>query len=126
MGGTPISGRTTCLEHKKADWEKEAPKYSGEECIEKVTVLNVQWSNCPVEVQDEVRELWGNRGLSNNQYYRWHMDEEEPDWEDHGTSLEEMLEEEPDDVIDRLRYPLIEAFLHHKGCEGLVLIYWWW
>lgn len=95
------SGKTTCFEHKHNDWKNS--KGAGPECIQTVTVFEVQWSNCPVEVQDEVRELWRDREYGNDHYYaKWDSDGELCD-----------------------RYPIIAEYLKSKGVTNC-LIHWWW
>lgn len=34
--------------------------------LKQVTILDVQWSDCPEEVRDDVRELWIDRELNND------------------------------------------------------------
>jgi len=99
-----FSGRTTCLDHKGADWATKAPKGSGKECLRKVTFFDVQWSNCPVEVEEEVRRLWEDHELSNDHCF-----------------INYNIE-----LTDR--YPIIAAYLKARGItEGdEVLVHWWW
>lgn len=102
-----FSGRTTCIEHKDSKgWEKVG-KNHGRECVQDFKVLDVQWSNCPVEIENEVRKMWQEYELGNNNcYVRWAFDD-----------MEEV-------------YPLIAAFLRSKGLsennDERILIHWWW
>lgn len=52
-----FSGRTTCHNHKFDDWKSKA--CNGCEAISMQKVLHAQWSNMPIELLDEVQELWG-------------------------------------------------------------------
>ena len=97
-----FSGRTTCYEHK-FNWEEKEPNI-GRECIQNVKFFDVQWSNCPTEVEDEVRKMWADFELGNDHYFiEWHED----------------LEED---------YPIVSAFLKHKGLtnDDKIIIHWWW
>lgn len=96
------SGRTTCLEHKQDDKWKLSKGF-GSDCIKTdVTIFDVQWSNCPVEVEEEVRKLWKDNHLGNdNSYYPW--------------DSEEMKED----------YPQIAWYLTSRGISKC-LINWWW
>ena len=100
-----FTGRTSCLKHKGEGWEES--KGAGEECIQQKTIFEVQWTNCPVEVEKEVKQLWSDRELGNdNSYASWDMEETNAESEN--------------------RYPLIQAFLESKGVTGSILIHWWW
>ena len=96
------SGKTTCSEHKgDNDWSK-TPN-SGKECIQQTTIFEVQWSNCPIEVEKEVKRLWQDNELGNDHYYfAWNSDEENND-----------------------NYPIIDEYLKSKGITEC-LIHWWW
>jgi hypothetical protein len=99
-----FSGRTSCYEHKfDSLWEK-APKNHGEECIRNVKFSDAQWSNCPVEVETEVKKMWRDWELGNDHYIiKW-------DWD---------LEED---------YPIVSEFLKSKGLteKDEIIIHWWW
>lgn len=99
---TKYSGQTTAYEHKHGDEWKETP-FAGPECIRAVNLFDVQWSNCPVEVQDEVRKLWGDHELGNDRYiYKWDSNGEEAE-----------------------DYPVIAEYLEMRGITDC-LIHWWW
>ena len=128
IGGVDLSGRTTCLEHRQAGDNWKYIQERGDECIQHPTVLEVQWSNCPVEVEAAVREMWASYEYQNDHvYHAWQMDDVEPDpYEYDLTTLEELMEYEPNEVPDKFRWPLIQSFLESKGLKGRVLIHWWW
>lgn len=99
-----LSGRTTCYEHKFDDKWKEFPKNCGKECIRDIKYFDVQWSNCPKEVEKEVQEMWVDFELGNDHYIvHWHKG------------------------LGR-RYPITAEFLKSKGVEETdeVIIHWWW
>ena len=105
MTDNKFSGRTTCYEHKfDGRWENY-PKNHGRECIRDVKFFDVQWSNCPVEIEDEVIKMWRDWELGNDHYIvKW-------EW---------------DDISDD--YPLVTEFLKSKGLteKDIVIIHWWW
>lgn len=74
--------------------------------VRKVWYFDVQWSDCPEYVEDEVRQLWTDRELGNDCYIA-------------KVDLDEELFSE---------YPRIYYWLKHKGVgEGeQVIIHWWW
>ena len=74
--------------------------------VKKVWFFDVQWSDCPQEVAEEVRHVWHNMELGNDYYiYKTEVDLE-------------LFEE----------YPRIYYWLKYKGVnEGEpVIIHWWW
>lgn len=68
------------------------------------TVFNVQWTDCPVDVYEEVaRKLWPNMEFGNDYYYyKWSGDEYEAE-----------------------EYPLIASYLRDNNVDNC-LIHWWW
>lgn len=97
------SGRTTAHAHKFDNWEEKG-KGIGKDCIQKCDFFDVQWSNCPVEVEAEVIRLWHDAELGNDKYfYKWDSDCE-------------VAEE----------YPIIHEYLTSRGITGRCLIHWWW
>lgn len=72
------------------------------DCISQVTLFDVQWTNCPVEVEDQVRTLWTDAELGNDtSYYSWNSES------------------------DGESYPVIDEYLKSRGVEKC-LIHWWW
>lgn len=99
-----LSGRTTSHSHKFDGWENKEP--DGENSVRKMTILDVQWSDCPVEVEEEVKSLWKFLELRNDYcVVKVNVDEE-------------LLES----------YPLTYKWLVYKGVEDgeEVWIHWWW
>jgi len=76
------------------------------DCLRPVQFMDVQWSNCPQEVEGDVRELWKDQGLGNDVYI-WKYDVD--DLSDSDTS-----------------YPILQKYLKERGCKGTVIIHWWW
>jgi len=101
---TSYSGQTTnhnTRTMKDGKW-KETPN-SGSECIQAVNFFDVQWSNCPIEVADEVRQLWRDVEYGNDAYFY--------DWEDADPDTE--------------NYPVIKKYLKSRGITECH-IHWWW
>lgn len=126
---TEYSGRTTAYAHKFDDWQTRDIS-DVDPAVSQVSVFNAQWTDCPVEVEKEVKHLWGWQDLKNDVcYFRWDRDAK------HAFILgdryapkgpEGLTEEEADNGVPlRLLYPLIDEYLMSKGVEKC-LIHWWW
>lgn len=116
------SGRTTALAHKGNDWRKhlDVPISSA---ISQMTVFNVQWTDCPVEVEAEIRRLWREADFGNDNYYfGWKRDSDafwidEDEFDDDGEIVEQKTL--------AAKYPVIDEYLVSKGVTEC-LIHWWW
>jgi hypothetical protein len=96
------SGETTDHAPMLKDAWKDTPN-SGSDCIKAVNLFDVQWSNCPVEVEEEVKKLWRDNELGNDQYiYKWDGGDSDPE-----------------------TYPIIGDYLKSRGITEC-LIHWWW
>ncbi len=105
------SGRTTVWEHKFGDEWKNTPN-AGKECIRPATLFDVQWSNCPIEVSDQVSELWVDKELRNDiSVYFWNSYGE--------VDGKEVLSE------DAEQYPVIHHYLTQRGIKECIIYYWW-
>lgn len=74
--------------------------------VSKVYFFDVQWSDCPIFVYEEVRQIWIDYDLGNDYYiYKTQLDSE-------------LLES----------YPRVYSWLKHKGVkeDERVIIHWWW
>jgi len=93
------SGQTTACSHKHGDWQK-VPS-DGQDAIKKMVIFEVQWSNCPIEVEHEIISLWSDRELGNDSsYYHWTSE-------------------------DVKVYPIIAEYLSQRDISEC-LIHWWW
>ena len=111
---TQYSGRTTAYEHKN---DKTWTNFTGPfpPAIVTKVVFNVQWSECPVEVEAEVKKLWKHQELKNGTYFSWDRDEE-------------YLLEDDDDDVERTQkdvYPLIDEYLMSKRIKECEINWWW-
>lgn len=71
--------------------------------ISLVTVLEATWTDCPLEVQNEIRVLWRDNEFGNdNNYYSWFGDEDEA-----------------------RQYPEIDRYLTAHGVTKCLIHYWW-
>ena len=70
-------------------------------------VLAVQWSDCPVEVEEEVRQAWTDYELGNDNYFFMHT----------------VGGFKGDD-----KYPLVSEWCRHNGVPDgeSVWVSWWW
>lgn len=77
-----------------------------ENSVSKIWFFDVQWSDCPTQVENEVRHLWSNLELGNDHYmYK-------------GTLDEEFFDD----------YPNIYFWLKHNGVseKESFIVHWWW
>lgn len=116
------SGKTSSFHHKWHDTPNSPDEPSG---LRKVWFLDAQWSTCPVEVEDQVRDIWSYAELGNDQYI-------------FKTSVEDLLE--LDGYVTRLRLegggwgdrPIrtnaIIQYIREHGIadDEQVIIHWWW
>lgn len=74
--------------------------------VNKIWFFDVQWSDCPIEVESEVKHIWSNCEYGNDDYV-------------YKTELN-------DDLFDD--YPKVYLWLKFKGVQEneKVLINWWW
>lgn len=104
------SGRTSAYEHKRNDWQEHKGPFKP--AVSQITVFNAQWTDCPIEVEEEVKRLWADNELHNdNCYYSWSTDDPEND--------------SGDEFSDAHKYPIIAEYLESKGIKTC-LIHWWW
>ena len=103
------SGRTTAPEHKRDDWKNNKGPF--EKAIQQKTIFYVQWTDCPVEVENEVKKLWRDNELNNNDYFDWDATDDDDDNDEEKTLIE--------------RYPVIHQYLIQHNIQNC-LINWWW
>ena len=117
---TQYSGRVTDHAHKFDDW-RDHDVSGAADCIQTAQIFYVQWSNCPVEVEKEVVEIWKNNSdLRNDSFFSWNRDAEY--WDE--TMEDEDAEEEPVKTMAEV-YPLIDEYLMSRGISKILINYWW-
>jgi hypothetical protein len=126
---TQYSGRTTASVHKFDDWaEKDVSGVAP--AIRQIYLFEVQWSDCPVEVETEVKKLWRWQELGNDFYYfSWDRDADayigEDELRDGGRTANPIGGVIGEDSKLHLVFPMIDEYLMSKGVEKC-LIHWWW
>lgn len=102
------SGKTSSYHHK---WNNTPNPDGVDKGLRKVWFLDAQWSDCPVEVEDEVKALWVRYNLGNDRYM-------------FKTTRKELIEE----ISQSIKVDYIVQYLAEQGvsdeCE--VVIHWWW
>lgn len=103
-------GKDTFYEQLNKSAETTASRCHGDittqESVSKVWFFDVQWSDCPTFIEEEVRQLWSDYDLGNDDYF-------------YKSTLNSELYN---------RYPRIYLWLEHKGVkeDERVMIHWWW
>jgi hypothetical protein len=101
-------------------------------CVRKITYMDVQWSDCPLEVKEVVKLMWRRNELGNDHYII-------------NTSIEGLLEDidEANDypeyhsvsvykngahVNTLIPYITLVEYLRDQGVteDEEVIIHWWW
>ena len=74
------------------------------EPLRKQLVLDVQWSNCPIEVVDEVKDIWKNNCYGNDNFIHKYK------------------------IKSHDQYHHLNRYLSKKGVgdDEVVWIHWWW
>ena len=117
-------GRTTLHKHKFDDWKNHPVTEQDKKGLRKVSFLDVQWSTCPVEVQDQVRDLWVDYELGN----------------DHSiikasiNDLKEMAGDfyEEEGIKEDYKTTKTDAIVQYLKEQGItndeeeIIIHWWW
>lgn len=122
----PYSGRTSSYLHK---WNPEQPNDLDTKAgLRKVWFLDAQWSTCPVEVENQVKDLWNYHELGNDRYIL-------------KISVNDLLEIEAaeptinkyfsnpsrrEDVVLKVDYVIQYIREHGIPDDEQVIIHWWW
>lgn len=126
------SGRTTAHAHKFDDWATktiEKPK----EALTKRWFFDVQWSNCPVEVEQVVKWLWRDYDLGNDHYFLKLSIDDIVGMEEEGPVADvwywgETEEERRGWVEEPVSYQPLIDYLRSKDLseDEEIIIHWWW
>jgi len=106
----PYSGKTTAYHHKHYPNDpipEDTPK-----SLSKVFYLDVQWSDCPVEVEKDVKKLWKSYNLGNDYYF-----------------LKLSIKDLVDMTFDKnLTLDYLIQYLREQNLpeNEKVIIHWWW
>lgn len=121
------SGKTSSYHHK---WNDTPNPSDTKEGLRKEWYLDAQWSTCPIEVENQVKDLWRLLELGNDHYLI-------------KTSIEDLLEQEAnecdveqwDDVKSKwgkvkLKTNAIVQWIREQAPEmkndEFIVIHWWW
>ena len=106
MVSSPWSGKTTSFHHK---WNDTPNPENVDKAFKKVWFLDAQWTDCPVEVEMEVIELWKDYELGNDNCVVKTSISSLEEMENYPTIIKYILNCEPD--------------IKH---DDQILIHWWW
>ena len=124
------SGRTAAYEHKFDDW-KDKDISSVLPGFSKKWILDAQWTTCPIEVYEEVRDLWYFHELGNDNYILKTSIEDLTFQEDEVPLVSKVVRDQNGN-IDRKDLPLITenikayAKMHGLKDDEEFWIHWWW
>lgn len=104
-----FSGRTTCHPHKFGDWQNK--KCDGKPCVRAIKLVDVQWSDCPVEIEEIVRKMWQSNELGNDHYVIKFKSFEDLEY-----------------GIEADEYKLLTEYFESQGIKDgdECFIHWWW
>lgn len=96
-------------------------------------VLDAQWTDCPLDVEEDVKKLWRWRELGNDNYMlRCSLNDLE-EWNTGDREVEEWFwGEPPEEQKGWVTVPLkIDALLSYMRASGIpddeqFIIHWWW
>lgn len=96
-------------------------------------VLDAQWTDCPVDVEEDVQKLWRWRELGNDNYMLRTTIREIEDWNSGAYTVEEWFgSETPGEQKGWVKVPLkLDALLAYMKATGIpedenFIIHWWW
>ena len=121
-----LSGRTSLYQHKFDDWKKYTPSGTDNQGLKKVWFLDAQWSTCPVEVEDEIKNLWMYYELGNDVFMKKTSINKLKVLQSSEELFEKLVDKEWKEVplkFDNL-IPYIES--HGIDEDDMVIIHWWW
>jgi hypothetical protein len=125
-----LSGICSAYEHKLVKAGQDIPKLAENTlpAVRKAWVLDAQWSDCPVEIEKIVRQLWRLNELGNDRYLlKMSIDDMEEGHDEGDTS--EVWKGMPDGwQQEKIDYVKLAAYLRSKGVadDDVVWFHWWW
>ena len=121
----PYSGKTSSYHHKWHDTPNPPDTPAG---LRKVWFLDAQWSTCPVEVEEQVQDLWKLHELGNDRYMLQISVE----------TLQQYQKEGEEEFVDKwdgskwvktqLKVDYVIQYIREHGIPDNeeVIIHWWW
>ena len=133
------SGRTTDHSHKFDDWRDNLPLKNPKPAVQDAYLFDVQWSDCPVEIEAIVQKIWNMRGLGNDNFmYKTSLlriEEEIQEWDellasqDDTDAKEELEWKIEQDHPTKGDWQDLRDFLLERGITDVnkqIIIFWWW
>lgn len=124
-----FSGRMTAYEHKHLKPGDPVPNIKPAEAVRKAWILDAQWSDCPVEIEDIVRQLWRMNELGNDRYIlKLSIEDMVENYADEAEAEVWQNEEPRGWVNQKIDFVTLAAYLRSKGIKDDedVWIHWWW
>lgn len=121
----PYSGETSSYHHKRNDTPNPPDTPAG---LRKVWFLDAQWSTCPVEVEEQVKDLWRLHELGNDRYMLKISVETLQQYEQKGEeqTIERWNGSAWTDVPLKVDYVIQYIREHGIPDNEEVIIHWWW
>lgn len=123
-----LSGRTTLHKHKFNNWMENPIVDEDNKGVKKVWMLDAQWSTCPIEVEDQIKDLWRLWENGNDKYVIKTTIKDLIEDEELKTLVEKWDNDIGNWVEIELKTDLVVSYLRENGVgdNETVLIHWWW
>ncbi len=122
------SGKTSSYHHK---WN-DTPNPEGEESgLRKVWFLDAQWSDCPIEVEEQVKDMWRFWDCGNDKYIIKTSVEDLLEtiesYEGDGPYMRKLVDGEwTDKHVLKVDYVIQYIRSYGIADDERVIIHWWW
>lgn len=147
MSNIVFSGRTSAYTHKDERWYKDKPEYLNSDgsinwhsipheaspALQRKLVLDAQWTDCPIEIENEVKKLWRFHELGNDNYILRYSINNLLEFNDQDFEVEEWFwGETEEEKKGWVKVPLkIKALIDYLRSKDIpddeeVIIHWWW
>jgi len=124
------SGRTSAYPHKHGDWQN-ADLTGTPEALQTKKILYAQWTLCPVEVEDEIKNLWRMNEFGNDNFYYSTSINDLLEVVEGGATVREVYRDSKGNYQERQVPISLENLIYFARTNGLkedeqFLIHWWW
>ncbi len=122
------SGRTSSYNHKFDDWQSKPLEPNHRKAVRKQYILDAQWSDCPVEVETQVQDIWRLCELGNDNYIFKTSINNLLDTVEEGTTVDRWNDETHKWEEGPLMVDAIVQYLREQGIgdDEQIWIHWWW
>lgn len=121
------SGKTSSFHHKWNDTPNPPDTKAG---LRKEWFLDAQWSTCPVEVENQVKDLWMLLEYGNDHYMIKTTINDLLEWETNDVPVRQWDDETSNWKNVKLKTNAIVQWIREQAPEmkddEQVLIHWWW